>query len=400
MKSIKYLCLMTFTIGLLALTCQAWAVEEEPLQIIVPPDLVTECDQPTDPEYTGTAEAFGGCGGGEDVVITFTDVHIPGGCLGELTIERTWTATDLCGNPASAIQLITVGDFSAPAAPSSPPDLNLECASEVPPPVDLTAADNCSGDITTSPTTVVVPGACSDDFAMFRTWTFADECGNTASISQTIDVLDDLAPVLTCPPDGSYETATASDNCTSPVIPTFTDNPDGTRTWEAADECQNNAMCTIILCEPDPMTAGYWHRQCLGVAVNDGGLSPGRNGKGPKSPTEPDFEELLMECADLELAGLGFFSDDTCSGIDARPASDDCERAVRQLTALVLNVCSGRLQGGCPVCLASCGSHPADDSVTELIDEIAGDIQSGLCKQAAEKAALVNEGEGICVFDN
>jgi hypothetical protein len=107
-----------------------------------------------------------------------------------------------------------------------------------------------------------------------------------------------------------------------------------------------------------------------------------------------------MECANLELADLGFFEDETCSGIDARPANDDCERALRQLTALVLNVCSGRLQDACPVCLASCGFDGADGNVTELIDEITADIQSGFCKQAAEKAALVNEGEGLCVFDD
>jgi hypothetical protein len=557
-KSIKHLLSTTFLLGLLAFSGLAQA--EEPPNIIVPPDVSLECGGSTDPSNTGAATATGGCDDGEDLAISFFDFTTPGICSDDFTIERTWTATDACGSTATAVQFITVQDTTPPFPPASPADLNLECSIDMPPPVDLTASDNCSADITTSPTFTVIPGACSDDFIQVRTWTFADDCGNTSSISQTItvedivppappappadlnldcvadlpspvdltavdncagpitvsptanvtpgncendfsmirtwtwedacgntastsqhlvvlddqapsppappadlnlqcaddlpppvdlttvdncdgsitaspthivtpgfcandfnmvrnwtfsdvcgntasvaqtfDVLDDTAPVITCPPDGSYETATASDNCTSPVVPTFTDYPDGTRTWEAADECQNNSMCSIILCESDPMTAGYWNRQCLGVAVEDGGLSPGRNGRGPKSPTEPDFEEVLMECADLELAGLGFFADSTCSGIDARPANDDCERALRQLTSLVLNVCSGRLQDACPVCLASCGFDGADGNVAELIDEITADIHGGFCKQAAEKAALVNEGEGLCVFDD
>ena len=398
MKSVKYLLSTTFLLGLLAFSCLAQA--EDPLEITVPPDVSLECGGSTDPSNTGTANASGGCDGGEDLAISFSDFILEGICSGDLTIERTWTATDSCGNTASAKQYIYVQDTTAPSPPASPADLNLECASDTPPPIDLTAVDNCDGSITVSPSAVITPGSCGNDFNMVRTWTFGDVCGNTAAVSQTLDVLDDIAPVITCPPDGSYETATASDNCTSPVSPTFTDNPYGTRTSDATDECDNSAMCTIILCEADPMTAGYWHRQCLGVAQEDGGLSPSRKGKGPKSPTEPDFEELLMECADLELADLGFFLDDTCSGIDARPASDDCERALRQLTALVLNVCSGRLQEACPVCLASCGFDEADGSVAELINEITADIQGGFCKQAAEKAALVNEGEGLCVLDN
>jgi len=235
---------------------------------------------------------------------------------------------------------------------------------------------------------------------MVRTWTFADDCGNTSSVSQVLEIDDTEVPVISCPPDGSIESASATDNCTSPVVPLSTDNPDGTRTWDATDECSNSSSCTIVLCEASPMTAGYWHRQCLGVSEEDGGLSPGRKGRGPKDPTEPDFEELLMACADTELEFLGFFGDSTCSGIDARPQSDDCERATRQLTSLILNLCSDRLQSACPVCLDSCGVEDTTSNVAGLIEEIAADIQGGACKQAAEKAALVNEGEGICIFDN
>jgi hypothetical protein len=107
----------------------------------------------------------------------------------------------------------------------------------------------------------------------------------------------------------------------------------------------------------------------------------------------------LRECADLELNALGF-GESTCLGIDADPPSDDCERALKQLTALILNLCSDRLQAACPVCLDNCGVEGTADNVSNLIDEVAEHIIYEECKQAAEKAALVNEGEGLCVFED
>lgn len=366
-----------------------------PIPEPAPADASLQCASDVPPPVQLTAED--NCSGSlnESPVADIT----PGNCGNDFGLTRTWTFADACGNTASASQSITVQDTTPPSPPSAPGDLELQCASEVPPPVELVSNDNCSGDIPVSPTAHVTPGQCPDDFTMVRTWTAVDECGNSSSTAQTIEVNDTTPPTIECPLDGSYADAIASDNCTSPVDPTFTDNPDGIRTWEAVDNCSNVASCSVFLCNPETQTAGYWNRQCLGVPVEEGGLSPARNGKGkgPKEPTEPDFE-LLMACADLELANLGFTNEMTCSGIEASPPNDACERALRQLTAMLLNLCSDRVQPGCPTCLENCGINGAADSVSALIDEIVADISNGACKSAAEKAALVNEGEGICAF--
>lgn len=134
--------------------------------------------------------------------------------------------------------------------------------------------------------------------------------------------------------------------------------------------------------EPQPVGSGYWNRQCLGVPESAGGLAPGRAGRGPSAPTEPDFVESLMPCADARLAALGLQAA-TCEGIEARPANEPCERALRSLTTMILNVCSGRLTHLCPVSAqAGCGAS----TVGELIEATAELILEGACQQAHQCA--------------
>jgi len=133
-----------------------------------------------------------------------------------------------------------------------------------------------------------------------------------------------------------------------------------------------------IPCDPHPVGQGHWHRQCLGVPVSEGGIDPGNAGNGPSRPTEPGFADQLMPCADELLFELGFDSVTTCAGMDADPPSDRCERAMKKLTSLVLNVCSGRLQTSCQVDARGCSST----NLGELLEELATQIQTGNCRQA------------------
>ena len=58
----------------------------------------------------------------EDVVSNQT-------CLNKFTINRTYTATDACGNASSCTQVIVVND-NIPPVMTCPNDLLLECATE------------------------------------------------------------------------------------------------------------------------------------------------------------------------------------------------------------------------------------------------------------------------------
>ena len=77
-----------------------------------------------------------------DVAIEVSSETIAGDCAGNYTIERTFTATDDCGNSTSATQTITVQDTTAPEFTSIPADYTAECSDEL---IldDASASDNC-----------------------------------------------------------------------------------------------------------------------------------------------------------------------------------------------------------------------------------------------------------------
>jgi hypothetical protein len=166
-------------------------------------------------------------------------------------------------------------------------------------------------------------------------------------------------------------------------------NSAGEEVWEVtAPACEAE-------CDADPHTQGYWHRQCLGAGL----ITPGRNGRGPQETTEPDFLKTLEPAVNARLQASIFIPPTflTCEdGMDAIPPSDPCERALKQYTALLLNLESGRLQDGCNIDLSAEGC--SSTNIGDLVNELAGLINSGDpddCKQAAACAGAVNENQGI-----
>jgi len=202
--------------------------------------------------------------------------------------------------------------------------------------------------------------------------------------------------VSACPP--------AIDGC---VIRGASCDEDNDMCIDEADDslCQEGEVCMppegpcVVPCDFDPSTQKYWHSQCLALPASEGGID--HKGRGPKRVKEPGFVEVLIPCAEQYLEDVGLFEVTSCEGMDANPPSDDCERAIKQLTALILNVCSDRLPLDCPVCIAdTCANAlPEGSDVQDLIDGVAGYIIAGMCKEAAELAALANDGEAICVLD-
>jgi len=144
---------------------------------------------------------------------------------------------------------------------------------------------------------------------------------------------------------------------------------------------------------PAPLGQGYWHRQCLGVPASGAGIDPGRSGRGPSEPREAEFFKTLMPEVSHCLLDLGFEVDGACAGgMDAEPQRDPCQRALKQYTALLFNLGSGRLHEGCGVDVATSGCLSTD--VGSLMTELATLLLSGDtadCKRAAVCAAAVNE---------
>ncbi len=259
-------------------TCNQLIVVDDntPPVISCPPNITIQCTASTNPNNTGSATATDNCDA--SVEITSTSTSIPGLCPQQLTITRTWRATDDCGNFSTCVQIITVIDIVPPVI-SCPPNITIQCTANTLPPAtgNATAVDNCDGSPIFTFNDVTVGGICLQEGTITRTWMATDDCLNSSTCVQTITVQDTLAPVIACPADtiidctvstvpASTGSATATDNCDLLVIPTFADMTIAglclqeygiTRTWTATDACFNNSTCIQVITIQDT-TAPVW----------------------------------------------------------------------------------------------------------------------------------------------
>lgn len=75
-------------------------------------------------------------------VLTYSELFIPGSCSGNYQIQKTWTATDQCGNATTASQTITVQDITAPTL-TVPANITLECNDPLPlAPLNINSSPN------------------------------------------------------------------------------------------------------------------------------------------------------------------------------------------------------------------------------------------------------------------
>src|SRR6185369_10890461 len=114
-------------------------------------------------------------------------------------LDRTWTATDNCGNQGSCVQRITVRDTTPPVL-STPPDLVLEypAYTTVANTGTATAQDGCGSAVVTYSDSV--SNRCAGTKVITRTWTASDLSGNTTNGVQMITVTDTTPPTIVCPP--------------------------------------------------------------------------------------------------------------------------------------------------------------------------------------------------------
>jgi hypothetical protein len=181
---------------------------------------------------------------------------VPPGCLISI-IDRTWTASDQCGNVSSGVQTITVRDTTSPVI-ICPTNVTLECPAEPTTNVTgaATATDGCgSVSITFSDS---ISSTCGGAEVVQRTWTATDQCGNSTNAVQTITIVDSTPPVIAQQPEvilheGDPLTLTnpsVSDACSdfSIWLRSLTTNAwfggaySINCTWEAVDTCSNVAQ--------------------------------------------------------------------------------------------------------------------------------------------------------------
>ncbi len=228
---------------------------QAPVIIGVPSNMTVECDAvPTPANVNATDDCT-------SPSLVFEETSVITGC--ETILTRTWTATDNCGNQSSASQVITVTDSAAPTFNNIPSDENVEC-DNIPAAPTVSASDNCS-DPTVTLNEISTPGICEETFTITRVWTATDDCGNTNSIQQTINVSDNTAPIISGVPSNID---VSCDNIPAAASPSATDNCDPNptitieettivgpcdqsysiiRTWVASDNCGNTSSASQTL---------------------------------------------------------------------------------------------------------------------------------------------------------
>jgi hypothetical protein len=244
-------------------------VKDELAPAISCPELITVCGADIHPDQTGSATAADNCSVAN---IEYFDNASNLTCADELTLVRTWQATDQSGNIASCFQLINlVKDIEGPECLNCPGDLVLACDESIPDLPILEVADNCDPNpelALISTTTQTGDGSCTDySYTIARAVIVTDRCGNSRSYPQLITVKDETAPVLNCPAPANITcggdispaatgTATVTDNCTASPALSFVDAVTGgdcnfacdiVRTWTAGDACGNTSTCEQVI---------------------------------------------------------------------------------------------------------------------------------------------------------
>ncbi len=245
-----------------------------PVFVGAPTNETFDClaDVPTAIDLTWTDN----CDGTGMVPPSISDTSDP--CTGG-SITRSWEYTDECGNPVTAMQLITINPVpDVMWTTALPPDVILQCGDAIPDAIDLNYSNGLSGVVCAEngiipPVEVGMIVTCGD--MITRTWEFTPTCGPAITHTQTITLEDTEPPVLVDP------LGNASYNCLADVPAaedlTWTDNCDGTgtvpvsesgtldgctggiltRTWEYTDECGNTTphIQTITV---DPVPDVVW----------------------------------------------------------------------------------------------------------------------------------------------
>ncbi|RBL87964.1 hypothetical protein DF182_30980, partial [Chitinophaga flava] len=241
-----------------------------------PADVTVDCDKvPATINLTATDNCTPGV-----ITVTSRDsvVRKSTSCASNYTIYRKWTALDECGNGNTVQQIILVQDTTRPVfSMPAPKDTVVDC-DKVPAWPTITAKDNCTGNIQvfTSTKTQRTPGACAGNYMEIRTWTATDDCGNKATMQQTITVQDTSKPVFTVLPPADTTVncdnipapatnVTATDNCSTMgngltvTRQTITESIPGAcgsnyriiRTWIAKDACGNTATMKQVVTVKD-----------------------------------------------------------------------------------------------------------------------------------------------------
>ncbi len=271
----------------------------------VGPNTMVGCGGVPDPN---AAYAIDACSGEANIEVT--DTYIGQGC--SYIINRSYTATDNCGNAITITQLIFVEDSNAPDLLGVPANIEISCDDEIPTAPEVYAVDQCAGSVPVTFSQIEEDLGC--ERIITRIWTATDDCGNTKTAQRTVNISDTTPPQLSNVPDDvtvdchsipAVTMPTASDNCSEVNIEFFEDIMLGGcpyeihRTFIATDACGNEASQTqriFVIDNESPVLQGDFGDLTVGC------------GEVP----DPTQVTATDNCSDVEIYVTDFYGDEGC----------------------------------------------------------------------------------------
>ncbi len=305
----------------------------------LPPDETLSCTDPqlADPPLLSATDNLG------PVDITFEETTSgdgPGGCVGGLTVVRTWTATDQCGLSTTWTQTLTSGDELAPFI-LNVPDLTVDCGTDVT--ENIKVADDCDLAPELSWTDAVLDDGCPRQ--LWRTYVATDDCGNTRLAYQKLTLVDTLPPAFHweneylqgLPPSGGIITLPCHQ------MPTF--EAADISAWDDCAEQVEVSVELVLTDTADCQTDGFLWRQLWQWTLSDpcGNTTTavvevrGIDEAPPLLSGVP--ADLTVSCTDLP-APPAVLATDACGGelpvlMDELVLTDECTyKIVRTWTAV------------------------------------------------------------------
>ncbi len=231
--------------------------------LTVPDDITVSCSSIPS---AGVATAMDNCSDASAITINYLgEVWIDNG-LCDLSLERTWSATDECNNTTQEVQIIVVEPADPVWTSTLPADVTIECTPGFTEPVyvDLNYSNGeaiveCLEEGMVSPMENGTLVSCGDQKII--TWEITSECGIVLTHMITVSLEDNTSPEWVILPPAtesvdclddvpSSEDLEVMDNCADNEWVGYMDFIDATdcdggtivRTWTYTDPCGNGPI--------------------------------------------------------------------------------------------------------------------------------------------------------------
>jgi hypothetical protein len=227
--------------------------------------------------------------------------------LGNTTV--TWTATDASGNIATCTQIVTVIDTQLPTITCAPAVTVNNDPGQCTAVVSLTApltADNCSvASVTNNAPTAFPVGTTT------VTWTVTDGSGNINTCTQTVTVIDNELPTISCVADITVNTVPG--NCGRIVnyaAPTYVDN------------C---LVAVMVQSDNSGLTSGSWFP--VGTTVQEYTMTDQAGNSVTCSFTVTVIDNQAPIITNCPTSMMAYSSDENCNAVafwGVPVATDNC----------------------------------------------------------------------------